>query len=253
MRIKLLVAEDNPSVCATIKEHMATQSNIEIVGMASNAQEALELFRLTEPNALVTDIIMPSGDGFTLLEQLASGRYGAMPATIVLSALTDEGLITRALRLGARYFMVKPFDPAILYQRLLDLFELRGTMLTMPAPPKNRSMDEKITSIFLSIGIPAHIKGYQYLREAIKMVMEHPEIINSITKRLYPGIGDHFSTSASKVERAIRHAIEVAWTRGRIENINTIFGYNIYQSGDKPTNGEFIALIADRLTVGETA
>lgn len=114
-------------------------------------------------------------------------------------------------------------------------------------PPQPKTLDERITSIFLIIGIPAHIKGYHYLREAVRMVYFRPELINRITKELYPGIAKKFNTSASKVERAIRHAIEVAWTRGRIENINQIFGYNIYGKNDKPTNGEFVALVADKL------
>lgn len=114
-------------------------------------------------------------------------------------------------------------------------------------------MDEEITSIFLTIGIPAHIKGYHFLREGVKMVMENHDLINSITKELYPGIAKQFNTTASKVERAIRHAIEVAWTRGRIEKINQIFGYNIYTKNDKPTNGEFIALMADKLSMERSA
>ena len=118
---------------------------------------------------------------------------------------------------------------------------------------RTRSLDEEITSIFLTIGIPAHIKGYHFLREAVKMVIEDGELINSITKELYPGVARRFNTTASKVERAIRHAIEVAWTRGRIENINNIFGYNIYTKNDKPTNGEFIALVADKLHIERSA
>ncbi len=150
--------------------------------------------------------------------------------------------------------MVKPFDLDLLYKRVLDLFDMRQITgkYTVPAV-KSQSLDEKITGVFLTIGIPAHIKGYQYLREAIKLVIKNPDLINSITKELYPGIAERFDTSASKVERAIRHAIEVAWTRGKIENINGIFGYNIYNKNDKPTNGEFIALIADKLIIEQSA
>ena len=163
-------------------------------------------------------------------------------------------MIQRALSLGAKYYMVKPFELDLLYKRLLDLFNMRSVPTKVPVPAvKSRSLDEKITSIFLSIGIPAHIKGYQYLREGIKITIRNPEIINTITKELYPGIAQHFGTTPSKVERAIRHAIEVAWSRGRIENLNEIFGYKIYNNNDKPTNGEFIALIADRLTIEQTA
>ena len=150
--------------------------------------------------------------------------------------------------------MNKPFSMDTLYQRLLDFFDLRKLDIQkQPALVRSKSLDERITSIFLSIGIPAHIKGYQFLKEAIKLVIKKPEIINSITKQLYPSIARNFETSPSKVERAIRHAIEVAWNRGRIENLNTIFGYNIYTKNDKPTNGEFIALIADRLMLEESA
>ena len=142
--------------------------------------------------------------------------------------------------------MVKPLDMDILKARILELFNPGADSLPRMSYPQ-KSLDEKITSVFLTIGIPAHIKGYHYLREAVRMVFYEPDLINRITKELYPGIAKRFSTSASKVERAIRHAIEVAWTRGRIENINQIFGYNIYGKNDKPTNGEFIALVADKL------
>ncbi|HEY8424243.1 MAG TPA: sporulation initiation factor Spo0A C-terminal domain-containing protein, partial [Clostridia bacterium] len=114
---------------------------------------------------------------------------------------------------------------------------------------RQKSTDEKITNIFISVGIPAHIKGYHFLREAIKMTIENPEIINSITKKLYPSIAKKFDTSSSKVERAIRHAIEVAWNRGKIENINSLFGVKVYNSNEKPTNGEFIALVADKMLI----
>lgn len=253
-KIKLLIAEDNSYLSSTICAHMRTQPDVEVVGVADNAKAALELIKISQPNALITDLIMPEADGFLLLEKLSSGEYGQMPNTIVLSALGNEELIARTLELGAKYYMVKPFDMDLLHKRLLDLFNLRTIPLQRPAGVvKSKSLDEKITSIFLTIGIPAHIKGYQYLREAIKIVIRTPEIINSITKELYPAIATHFDTSSSKVERAIRHSIEVAWTRGKIENINTIFGYNIYTKNDKPTNGEFIALIADRLLLEQSA
>lgn len=252
--IKLLIAEDNPYLANNIKNYMNACPEVQVVGVAENAEIALELVKETQPNAIITDIIMPHSDGFVLLEKLNSGEYGPMPGVIVLSAVGQDNLITRVLALGAKYYMVKPFDLDLLYKRLLDLFDMRYVAPKETAPViKSRSLDEKITSIFLTIGIPAHIKGYQFLREAIKIVIKSPETINSITKELYPGIAKNFDTSPSKVERAIRHAIEVAWTRGKIENINTIFGYNIYTKNDKPTNGEFIALIADRLTLGETA
>ena len=251
--IKVLIAEDNNAISDNIQHYLNSQPDIHVVGVAHSGKEALDLVRATTPDALIADIIMPESDGFYLLEKLASGAYGPMPATIVLSALGNESLISRALELGAKYYMVKPFEMELLYKRILDLFEMRDVPKVTAPAIKSKSLDEKITSIFLSIGIPAHIKGYQFLREGIKMVLKKPDIINSITKELYPGIALEFNTSPSKVERAIRHAIEVAWTRGKIENINTIFGYNIYTKNDKPTNGEFIALIADRLSMEQIA
>ncbi len=253
-KLKVVIADDNAELAAQIRKCLSSKEEFSVEGTASNAREAAEMIRQYKPDAVILDLIMPVSDGFTLLERLASGEFGPMPVTVVLSALRQESIIARVLSMGAHYYMVKPVDTELLYRRLLDLTDMKlpNAPKMMPAV-RTRSLDEKITSIFLSIGIPAHIKGYQYLREGIKMVMNRPESIGSITKVLYPGIAEGFGTSASKVERAIRHAIEVAWTRGKIENINDIFGYNIYSKNDKPTNGEFIALIADRLQIEETA
>ena len=253
-QIRLLIVDDNAPLAAEISAFMNAQQEIEVVGTAENAREALEMVKLVHPNAIVADLIMPQTDGFFLLEKLSGGEYGPMPKIIMISAVSSESLYARAIALGATYYMNKPFSMDTLYQRLLDFFDLRKLDIQkQPALVRSKSLDERITSIFLSIGIPAHIKGYQFLKEAIKLVIKKPEIINSITKQLYPSIARNFETSPSKVERAIRHAIEVAWNRGRIENLNTIFGYNIYTKNDKPTNGEFIALIADRLMLEESA
>ena len=253
-QIRLLIVDDNAPLAAEISAFMNAQQEIEVVGTAENAREALGMVKLVHPNAIVADLIMPQTDGFFLLEKLSGGEYGPMPKIIMLSAVSSESLYARAIALGATYYMNKPFSMDTLYQRLLDFFDLRKLDIQkQPALVRSKSLDERITSIFLSIGIPAHIKGYQFLKEAIKLVIKKPEIINSITKQLYPSIARNFETSPSKVERAIRHAIEVAWNRGRIENLNTIFGYNIYTKNDKPTNGEFIALIADRLMLEESA
>ena len=253
-QIRLLIVDDNAPLAAEISAFMNAQQEIEVVGTAENAREALEMVKLVHPNAIVADLIMPQTDGFFLLEKLSGGEYGPMPKIIMLSAVSSESLYARAIALGATYYMNKPFSMDTLYQRLLDFFDLRKLDIQkQPALVRSKSLDERITSIFLSIGIPAHIKEYQFLKEAIKLVIKKPEIINSITKQLYPSIARNFETSPSKVERASRHAIEVAWNRGRIENLNTIFGYNIYTKNDKPTNGEFIALIADRLMLEESA
>jgi len=253
-KMKVMIAEDNRVLAEQLKEQLGKTEEFQVCGIAGSGKEAEQMLRDLEPEVLIMDLILPEGDGFYLLEKLAAGEFDKTPITMVVSSMRQESIIARALALGAHYYMVKPVSSDLLYRRLLDITDLKQTPIprTMPSVRK-RSLDEKITSIFLSIGIPAHIKGYQFLREGIKMVIDRPDSISSITKVLYPGIAERFDTTPSKVERAIRHAIEVAWTRGRIENINEIFGYNIYSKNDKPTNGEFIALIADRLILEKTA
>ena len=252
--IKVLVVEDSDSLGYLIKNYLDKQDNMRVTGCAKNAAEALEFIKIEVPDVIILDLVMPGTDGFYLLEYF--GKSGlATPSVIVLSALGEEGIVRRALGLGAKYYMVKPVEVEILYKRILDLLDMRGQFYSpkITETVRSRSLDEKITSIFLAIGIPAHIKGYHFLREAIKMVVKSPDTINYITKELYPGIAEHFQTSSSKVERAIRHAIEVAWTRGKVENMNDIFGYNIYSKLEKPTNGEFIALVADKLIMEQGA
>ncbi|MDE6399118.1 MAG: sporulation transcription factor Spo0A, partial [Clostridiales bacterium] len=172
---------------------------------------------------------------------------------LVLSALSQDTFVTKAMHLGADYFMRTPANPDTVKKRITELMQAPAAeekaeeKTAKPARVKNRSLEEKITNIFITVGIPAHIKGYQFLREAIKLAIDNPDIINSITKKLYPEVAERFDTSPSKVERAIRHAIEVAWNRGKIENINSLFGVRVYNHNEKPTNGEFIALVADKM------
>ena len=188
------------------------------------------------PDVLLLDIVMPRLDGYGVLERLPSTQR-----TIVMSALSASSFISKAIDLGARYYMMKPFRFEQLDARITETMRESGVRV------RNKSLEEKITNIFITVGIPAHIKGYQFLREAIKMAIDNPDVINSITKRLYPEVARRFDTSPSKVERAIRHAIEVAWNRGKIENINSLFGVRVYNHNEKPTNGEFIALVADKM------
>ena len=253
-KMKVMIAEDNKALAEQIREQLDRSEEFEVCGIAGSGKEAEQMLLEGTADILIMDLILPDGDGFYLLEKIASGELKKTPITMVVSSMRQESIIARALAMGAQYYMVKPVSCDLLYRRLLDLSDLKQPPITRAIQSvRKRSLDEKITSIFLSIGIPAHIKGYQFLREGIKMVIDRPDSISSITKVLYPGIADRFETTPSKVERAIRHAIEVAWTRGRIENINEIFGYNIYSKNDKPTNGEFIALIADRLILEKTA
>lgn len=248
-RYRVLMADGNTQFQSAMRDYFAAQEQVARFDTAADGQAALEALSSSSYDVLITELIMPRADGFELLERINAGLVESAPAVMVISAMRQEDMVRQACALGAKYYMVKPADPEAAFRRMLDMMDnsyINRSQLCMSAA-QPRSLDEKITSVFLVIGIPAHIKGYHYLREAIRMVYFQPELINRITKELYPGIAKRFSTSASKVERAIRHSIEVAWTRGKIENINQLFGYNIYNKNDKPTNGEFIALVADKL------
>ena len=202
-------------------------------------------------DVMVLDLIMPQMDGFALMEEVRRQQLANPPQIIVVSALGRDDFIMRAVQLGARFYMVKPFDMASLAARIRESCGQGVVPLgtTLNASARSLSIDEKLASLFLTIGIPAHIKGYQFLRTAVKMVVDNPDMINRITKELYPSIGKCYNTSASKVERAIRHAIEVAWSRGRIDTLNKAFGCRVATKEDKPTNGEFIAMLADKLSL----
>ena len=252
-KTKILVVDDSQEVREKLSAMLKEMPEIELIGTASNGMCAIDMIATKKPDLVLLDIIMPQLDGFGVMEYLV--EHNMMPEVIVISALTQENFIYRALNLGAKYYIAKPFESENVKGRIRDVISLKKGISPVSINKENRttSIDEKISSVFISIGIPAHIKGYHFLREAVKMVVENPDSINRITKELYPGIARKFTTSSSKVERAIRHAIEVAWTRGKIENINELFGFKVYGKNDKPTNGEFIALIADKLTLENLA
>ncbi|NLJ41568.1 MAG: sporulation transcription factor Spo0A [Clostridiales bacterium] len=256
-RIKLVIVDDNPGIREIIASYVELQEDMKLVGMAGDGMEALRVIQETNPDIIILDMIMPLLDGLGVIEQINEMEDALKPLIICLSAVGQEELIRKAVNLGAKYYMIKPFDMEMLIKRIRELSGnkqvLSGIDTNIIEYSKTKSLEEKITDIFLLIGIPAHIKGYHFLREAIKMVVKNSEVINSITKELYPGVAREFKTTPSKVERAIRHAIDVAWNRGKVENINQLFGYVIYDENDKPTNGEFIALIADKLNMEEPA
>jgi len=252
MNVSILIVEDNLGLSRSLNNFFSKDKSIDVAGCASNVSEAEEMIKLLSPDAILLDVIMPGSDGFALIDKINKLNLSKPPQIIMYSSIGHDAIIKKAALMGVKYFMVKPLDMDVLKSRILELFNPMSEIADIRTYP-SKSLDEKITNIFLTIGIPAHIKGFTYLREAIRVVYAQPEIINSITKQLYPKVADIFSTSPSKVERAIRHAIEVAWTRGKIENLNGIFGFKIYSRNDKPTNGEFIALIADRLIMDKTA
>ncbi len=240
---KILIANENAGESQRILEKLANEENLFDVKIAHTGSSAIELIEKNEFDLLIVDLVLPEIDGFEIIER--AKEYNKNIKVIVLSALASDIFIKKANSLGASYFMLKPISQDILAKRVNDV--LCNADLSETKNISSKEIEEKITNIFITVGIPAHIKGYQFLREAIKLSMGNPEIINSITKKLYPTIAEKFDTSASKVERAIRHAIEVAWNRGKIENINSVFGLTVYSNNEKPTNGEFIALVADKM------
>ena len=240
-KIKIYFA-DNSEDNALI-EYFKGRDGYQVEGSSSDGQQVVKDVEEKQPDFLITEALLSGMDGFKVFETIKKDMGENVPKVIFISTLSHSGFVSKAIKEGASYFMVKPISPENLEERILDIVNEKDT----GEEKSEKLLDEKISNIFISIGIPAHIKGYQFLREAVKLAVEEPEIIGSITKKLYPTIAQKFETSSSKVERGMRHAIEVAWNRGKIENINSLFGFKVYSSNDKPTNGELIALIADKM------
>ncbi|WP_027417557.1 sporulation transcription factor Spo0A [Aneurinibacillus terranovensis] len=249
-KIRVMLADDNREFTELLREYLNEQDDIEVMGVAYNGNDVLKLLEDTVPDVLILDIIMPHLDGLAVLEHIRGMELPVMPKIIMLTAFGQEEITKKAVELGASYYILKPFDMEVLTNRLR---QVAGSILpvrnlrTPSLPPKGKNLDQNITNIIHEIGVPAHIKGYLYLREAITMVYNDIELLGSITKILYPEIAKKFNTTASRVERAIRHAIEVAWSRGNMDSISVLFGYTVSNSKAKPTNSEFIAMVADKL------
>ena len=264
-KIKVLIADDNNEFAMTLNTFLENEEEMEVVGMAKDGQEAVELIKNLNPDVVLLDVIMPHLDGLGVLEIIGTLNLEKMPLVIMLSAVGQDKITQRAINLGAEYYVVKPFDISLLIKRIKDIkinesvvgiksgsFISREIKAQYVEISKNNSTEEdnleaSVTNIIHEVGVPAHIKGYQYLREAIIMVVNDIEVINQITKLLYPRIASKYKTTPSRVERAIRHAIEVAWGRGEPQTVESIFGYTISAAKGKPTNSEFIAMIADKL------
>jgi two-component system response regulator (stage 0 sporulation protein A) len=257
-KIKIIIADDNKEFCNILSEYLKKQNDFEIAGIAKDGVEALKLIAQENPDVLVLDIIMPHLDGLGVLEKLNTYDGVSIPKIIILSAVGQDKITQRAINLGADYYVVKPFELDVFSNRIRQMFNSGYNIQDVRRPISvndeqsslnlfNNNLESEITNIIHEIGVPAHIKGYLYLREAIFMVVNDVELLSAVTKELYPSIAKKFNTTASRVERAIRHAIEVAWSRGQVETINKIFGYTIHNSKGKPTNSEFIAMVADKL------
>ena len=245
---KLLIADDNREFCELLKEFISRQEDFVLVGVAHNGLEALELIKENNPDVMVLDIIMPHLDGIGVLEKLSTGAITPRPKVIMLTAFGQESVTQRAVELGADYYILKPFDFSVLATRIRQLSEGVNVSRYISVN-KPRNMDVAVTNIIHEMGVPAHIKGYHYLRDAILMVINDINLLGAVTKELYPAIAQQYQTTPSRVERAIRHAIELSWDRGNIEMMTKLFGYTINLERGKPTNSEFIAMVADKLRI----
>jgi len=251
-KISICLVDDNREVVQMMDEYFKLVDDIEVIAKAYDGRECLQLFTQLNPDVLVLDCIMPHLDGIAVLEQIRKLPYDQQPKVIMLTAFGHEEVMRRAVALGASYFILKPFDLDHLAEQIRQVYDQEYKHVQVPETDHTvikepNDLEGDITEIIHEIGVPAHIKGYLYLREAISMVYNDIGLLGSITKILYPDIAKRYDTTASRVERAIRHAIEVAWGRGNIDAISAMFGYTIDVSKAKPTNSEFIAMIADKL------
>lgn len=259
-KISVLIADDNQEFSHTLSSYINSQNDMEVIGMARDGNEAIEMIKNINPDVVLLDVIMPHLDGIGVLEKI-NEINNLNPTRIMLSAVGQDKITQKAILLGADYYVVKPFDIELLIKRIRELRYFKPTQVTsnfiaremkqqyieISKDSKEENLEALVTNIIHEVGVPAHIKGYQYLREAIMMVVSDIDVINQITKNLYPNIATKYNTTPSRVERAIRHAIEVAWGRGQQEAVESIFGYTISAAKGKPTNSEFIAMIADKL------
>ena len=249
-RIKVLIADPNEEFCALLTRSLGEEGDLEVVAAAADGVEALRLLEQLRPDVLLLELILPKLDGLGVLQRMAGLDCTTVP--LVVSAFCNEQMITGAAELGAYYFVPKPCDIGALAARIRQ--SVRSAPLrpltTTPEPVRNEpDLESTVTEVIHEIGVPAHIKGYQYLREAIIITIQDMEVINAVTKVLYPAVAKKYNTTPSLVERAIRHAIEVAWDRGDLETLQKFFGYTVSNIKGKPTNSEFIAMIADCLSL----
>ncbi|MDR3271275.1 MAG: sporulation transcription factor Spo0A [Peptococcaceae bacterium] len=263
--LRVLLIDHSQSDRRALENVLAQKADMQVIASLADSIAALEVLRNEPVDVIVTDLVLSGTDGFAFLESIRQQNWVKEPWILVLTALCKPECIQRSLKMGVDYYMLKPFDPTCVYQRIVDLYPQTPTkkaIVRSVRPDRSRRMpfvnsavsqtswiDVRITEILFFVGVPAQIKGFQYLREGIKMVMENPKLINRITRELYPMIAQKFGATSTKVERAIRHAIKVAWSKNKLEKLNQLFGVQIYCRNEKPTNGELIALIADSLMV----
>lgn len=246
----VLIADDNKQFADELREFFRTKADMGAVYVAYDGEEAYEMVMETKPDVVLTDIIMPKRDGLSLMKKISASKLAKKPMFIALSVTGSERIMSAAQDAGAEYFLLKPQSAEAVYEAVGNFgagSKRTSFEIIEEDVKKSYDLESLVTEFIHELGVPAHIKGYQYVRTAIMMVVENMELLNYITKELYPDIAKKYSTTSSRVERAIRHSIEVAWSRGRPETMNRIFGYTIDTGKGKPTNSEFIAMVADRI------
>ncbi|AGA69542.1 sporulation transcription factor Spo0A [Desulfitobacterium dichloroeliminans LMG P-21439] len=256
-KVKIVVADDNRNLCQMLQDFLQSQDDLEVVGVAYNGVEAWDLVQSQEPDLIIIDLVMPSLDGLGVLERINGRTAISRPKVIMLTAFGQESLTHQAMVLGVDYFILKPFDLEVLGKRVRSLTQnctpssspMTSSISSVTNAGSSVNLGAEVTNMMHQIGIPAHVKGYQYIRDAILMVVEDVSLLGAVTKELYPAIAKKYDTAPSRVERGIRHAIELAWERGHTETLKRIFGYSMNIERQKPTNSEFVALLADKLRV----
>ena len=245
---RLFIVDGDSDFRALLCSILGSEDDFEIVGSAENGAEAVERIVAVKPDVVITELILPELDGLGLIRKINDMMSSNRPSIIILTAYSSASVIREASSLDTDYFALKPIPKNVLIDRIRNTKNSRPVESEIK-PAADFNLILEITSMLHDVGVPAHIKGYQYLREAIAMAVREPEHINAITKILYPAVAKRFQTTPSRVERAIRHAIEVAWDRGDVEEIQNIFGYTVSSVKGKPTNSEFIAMIADNISL----
>ncbi|MFW5980513.1 MAG: sporulation transcription factor Spo0A [Halanaerobiaceae bacterium] len=260
---RIMIMDDDENFCDLIKEYLNNQKNMKVTGVAHNGKEGLEILQEKKPDLLILDIIMPKLDGLGVMETIKKKNLNSEMKIIILTAFGKEELTQKMVDLGAHYYIVKPFDLDKLAKRINQIMNFNGENVTdnsVTVATVNNTVNKtenntekdlnlKITELLHKLGVPAHIKGYLYLREAIKLVTQEIDLLGSVTKKLYPRVAEKYNTTPNRVERAIRHAIEVTWNRGNISALNEYFGTTVSPNSGKATNSQFIAKIADKFRV----
>lgn len=247
-KLRVIVADENPDFIEQLCGSLREKDNVHIAGTASDGLELIRLVKETQPDIVVTDALLPHKDGLAAIRVLDQYVSKKRPAYFIASTFSSERMVAEAMELGVSFYTVKPCNIQDLADRIAQHSVTEGRFVQLKREEdQEHEIEVRVTEIIHDIGVPAHIKGYQYLRESIILTVNNMENVNAITKVLYPTVAKHFKTTSSRVERAIRHAIEVAWDRGNVETLNEFFGYTISNSKGKPTNSEFISMIADRI------